>query len=292
MPESPIVVAADGSAPAYAAVAWAAQTAQRHGASLHLVNSSTLPTLYGSAAAFTQSDFDLVHADGERIVEEATRVANEAAGADAKLDITGQVVTGPIIPALLEEAKTARLLVVGSRGLGKVGRALLGSVSAAVTTHAECPVAVIKDETAADAVNRTGPVVVGVDGSGNSRDAVVVAFAEADARGAEVVAVHAWSDASQFSLPNVEFPAVAEAEEALLSAALAGARQDHPDVAVRTVLVRDRPASNIVEQSAQAQLVVVGSHGRGGFTGMLLGSTSRAVLQNAECPVIVVRYRK
>ncbi|MBD0323080.1 MAG: universal stress protein, partial [Aldersonia sp.] len=143
-----------------------------------------------------------------------------------------------------------------------------------------------------DTLGRTGPVVVGVDGSGNSQQAVALAFTEAEIRGAEVVAVHAWSDASQFSLPTIEFQAVAEAEEALVSAALAGARQDHPDVPVQTVIVRDRPAQNIVEQAANAQLVVVGSHGRGGFKGMLIGSTSRAVVQNAECPVIVVRQRK
>lgn len=291
MSNAPIVVAVDGSPTSFAAAAWAARYARRSNAPLHLVNSATLPVLYGATVAFTQSDFELVHADGERVIGEAKRIAADLAGQDSKLEITGEVVTGPIIPALLDHSTKASLLVVGSRGLGAFTRSLVGSVSAAVTRHASCPVAVVKDDTVADVVGRTGPIVVGVDGSENSIPATKFAFAAAAAHGDELLAVHAWSDASQFSIPELQFPAVAESEAAVLSAALAGCRQDYPDVVVRTLTVRDRPARNILEQSQTAQLVVVGSHGRGGFKGMLIGSTSQSLLHSVECPIVIVRHR-
>lgn len=289
MPNAPIVVAVDGSETANAAVAWAAMAARSDNLPLLLVNSATLPALYGTTVAFTQSDFDMVHADGERILAEAKQIATDVAGPDTTIEVSAELVTGSIIPALLDLSKNASLLVVGSRGLGAFTRSLVGSVSSAVTRHASCPVAVIKDDSVAEVVARSGPIVVGVDGSDNSMPAVEFAFAAAAARGAEVLAVHAWADASQFRLPDLEFSAVAAAEEALVSAALAGSRQDYPDVPVRTVTVRDRPARNIVEQSEGAQFVVVGSHGRGGFKGMLIGSTSQALLHSVECPIVIVR---
>jgi nucleotide-binding universal stress UspA family protein len=290
MSNAPIVVAVDGSPTSLAAVAWAAKFGHRRSSALHLVNSATLPVLYGATVAFTQSDFDMVHADGERILAEAKQIATDVAGPDAELEISAEVVTGPIIPALLDHSAKAALLVVGSRGLGAFTRSLVGSVSSAVTRHAACPVAVVKDDSVADAVGRTGPIVVGVDGSENSMPAVKFAFAAAAAHGDEVLAVHAWSDASQFSIPEMQFPAVAESEAAVLSAALAGCRADYPDVAVRTLTVRDRPARNILEQSQTAQFVVVGSHGRGGFKGMLIGSTSQGLLHSVECPIVIVRH--
>uniref|UniRef100_UPI000A48AD83 universal stress protein n=1 Tax=Aldersonia kunmingensis TaxID=408066 RepID=UPI000A48AD83 len=199
MSNAPIVVAVDGSPTSFAAAAWAARYAHRRNAPLHLVNSATLPVLYGATVAFTQSDFDMVHADGERILGEAKQIASDVAGPDANLEISGEVVTGPIIPALLDHSANAALLVVGSRGLGAFTRSLVGSVSSAVTRHASCPVAVVKDDTVADAVGRTGPIVVGVDGSENSIPATKFAFAAAAAQGDEVLAVHAWSDASTSS---------------------------------------------------------------------------------------------
>ncbi|MEJ8279517.1 universal stress protein, partial [Pseudonocardia spirodelae] len=136
-----------------------------------------------------------------------------------------------------------------------------------------------------------GPVVVGVDGSAWTEPALAAAFAEAAARGTGVVAVHAWAD-------DVVDPAVtalvdpdgrAEDERRLLDDALAPWADKHPDVRVRRVLAHDRPARALVTESGWAQLVVVGSRGRGGVAGMPLGSVGRALLSHAHCPVLVAR---
>ena len=66
-------------------------------------------------------------------------------------------------------------------------------------------------------------------------------------------------------------------------------QQAFPDVPVKKIIARDRPVRALTDASEGAQLLVVGSHGRGGFKGMLLGSTSRALLQSAPCPMMVVR---
>ena len=68
-----------------------------------------------------------------------------------------------------------------------------------------------------------------------------------------------------------------------------GYKDKYPDVEVEQIITRDRPVRALADASEDAQLLVVGSHGRGGFRGMLLGSTSRALLQEAPCPLMVVR---
>jgi nucleotide-binding universal stress UspA family protein len=132
-------------------------------------------------------------------------------------------------------------------------------------------------------------VVVGVDGSPASVEAVTLAFAEASRLGVDLVAVHAWSDDSLFSVPGVDWAAVMVTEEEVLSQRLAGMAEDHPDVTVHRVVVRDQPARYLAEQAQGAQLLVVGSHGRGGFAGMLLGSVGTALAHTVTIPLIVAR---
>lgn len=139
----------------------------------------------------------------------------------------------------------------------------------------------------------SGPVVVGADGSPDSTPTLEAAFAAAEMRKAEVTAVHSWTRAGghahgEHHDHRHDSATVAEEEGHLLEEALTQVRKDHPDVRAREHLVRGRPAKVLIELSKQAQLVVVGAHGRGGLTGLLLGSVSQQVLHHAYCPVLVM----
>lgn len=181
------------------------------------------------------------------------------------------------------------MLVVGSRGRGAFRPGLVGSVSTATAHHARCPVAVIHGTPAIDAVSATKPILVGVDGTDNSVLAIELAFVEASLRGVGVVALHAWSDVTGLDLPIGDWEDLHRQEQVFLAESLAGYTAEYPDVPVRRIVVVDRPGRCLLEESANAQLVVVGSHGRGGFASMILGSTSNALLHSAEIPMIIVR---
>ncbi|WP_067822179.1 universal stress protein [Nocardia inohanensis] len=284
----PIIAAVDGSAVSYQAVAWAAVDAALHGAPLRIVNSSAVPTGFAPGTVLTESDVEWLRRDGRRVLDEASRVARTAVPGEA-LTIHTEQTMEPIIPRLLAESGSARTIVVGSRGLGALRRGLLGSVSSAVTRHAHCPVAVIHTTANTDPVSAEQPVLVGVDGTENSVPALEFAFREASLRKAGLTALHAWTDLTGPTLPVPGWDMVREQESELLSERLAGFGERYPDVEVRRILVLDRPVRALLEESENAQLLVVGSHGRGGFSGMLLGSTSTAVLHSVDCPTVVVR---
>jgi nucleotide-binding universal stress UspA family protein len=136
--------------------------------------------------------------------------------------------------------------------------------------------------------------VVGVDGSPVGEAAIEFAFEQASRLNAPLMAVHAWSDmvpAATFAVvPHaVDWAQIQTAELQLLCERLAGWQEKYPDVRVDRIVTQDRPAHSLLEQARDAQLVVVGSRGRGGVTGLLLGSTSQALLHHAPCPVAVVR---
>ncbi|AHH16189.1 putative universal stress protein [Nocardia nova SH22a] len=285
-PDMPIVVAADGSEIANQAVAWAAVDATLHGRRLDIITSATLPAGFG--AEIWAGGADWIREDGERIIAEAHRIAGLVNGPP---EIRTELVFDPIIPTLVARSEQAYRLVVGSRGRGAVRRALLGSVSSAVVQRARCPVTVVPGNSATDLVTAAQPVVVGVDGTENSEPAIGVAFDEASRRKVPLIAVHTWSDISLPEVAVAGWDTLRESERAALSESLAGWREQYPDVDVRPVVWADRPARALLAESEHAQLVVIGSHGRGGFSGMLLGSTGHALLQSAECPVVVVRKR-
>nr|WP_086668573.1 universal stress protein [Lentzea kentuckyensis] len=113
-------------------------------------------------------------------------------------------------------------------------------------------------------------------------------------RGAQLTAVMCWQDfmvESSYSEPRftVDWGKAEDGERRLLAQRLAGWQEKHPDVQVHPVVTRDRPVRALIRYGAEAQLVVVGSHGHGGFAGMLLGSTSQALVYNAPCPLAIVR---
>jgi nucleotide-binding universal stress UspA family protein len=130
---------------------------------------------------------------------------------------------------------------------------------------------------------------MGIDGSPASEAATALAFNEASRRGVELVALHAWSDVGVFPMLGMDWRESEAKGQEILAERLAGWREQYPDVRVKRLIFCDKPSRWLLEQSAHAQLVIVGNRGRGGFAGMLLGSVSSALVHAATVPVIVVR---
>ena len=294
MPKQNIIVCAvDGSDASKTAAKWAANTAVKRGIPLRLVSSYSMPQFpYAEGMVPPQELYEDLEAETLEKIEEAKKVAVDFV---PDVDVSHQIEEGSPIDMLLDLSEQCTMIVMGSRGLGGLSGMVMGSVSAAVVSHASCPVVVVREDNHVTEETKYGPVVVGVDGSGVSQKAIENAFKEADARGAELIAVHTWMDMQvQASLAGLsaaqqQWQVVEEEQNALLGHRLAGWSERFPDVKVTKVVTRDRPVRALADASEGAQLLVVGSHGRGGFKGMLLGSTSRALLQAAPCPMMVVR---
>jgi nucleotide-binding universal stress UspA family protein len=244
---------------------------------------------YGAGTVALNEIFDLAKRAAAGIVADARRVALSV---DSTLAVDTETVTQTAAALLVDLSRKARMVVLGSSGMGAVSGMLVGSAVTTVVSQAQCPVAVVRDRDGT--VPAAGPVVVGVDGSPNSEQAVAVAFEEASFRKAPLVAVHAWSDITYEYMYgtgafHLQWESLEPDARLLLAQRLAGWQEKHPDVEVRRRLARSNPREALLEESGQAQLVVVGSRGRGGFKGLLLGSTSQAVVRRAHCPVLVVR---
>lgn len=283
----PVVAGVDGSDSARQAAFWAADEARRRNVPLRLVGVVHLPAFDYPGSGVPVDDFaGRAGADAERRL---ATVRSDILDRYPGLDVDTATRVGQPNAVLVEESADALLLVVGSRGLGGFTDALVGSTGVALSVHGHCPVAVVRPG------DPDGPVVVGVDGSPASEAAIALAFDEASSRGAELVAVHAWLDyASEVSYATarqyaVDWEAVDVHEHELLAQRLAGWQEKYPDVSVRRVVTTDRPVRSLLEQAAQARLLVVGSRGRGGFRGMLFGSTSQALVYHAPCPLLVAR---
>jgi nucleotide-binding universal stress UspA family protein len=284
-----ILVGVDGSPSSDFAVCWAARDAAMRDVPLTLVHmlKTFVPTFpqipLPVGVALWQED------DGRRVLEEAVKIAEDATTMRGKVKISCQVKCAPPVPTLVEMSAEAVMVVVGSNGRGAAARLFLGSVSSGVVRSARCPVAVIHDEDPVMPHPHRAPVLVGIDGSPASELATAVAFDEASRRGVELTALHTWNDVVALELPKVDWAAVKAEAERSLAERLAGWQERNPDVTVHQLIVRDRPDRQLIEQSESAQLVVVGSHGRGGLTGALLGSVSNAIVHAVRTPVIVAR---
>lgn len=285
-PTGAVVAGVDGSSAGLRAVRWAARECVRRRAPLRLAH-----VMEGLEDPWV-ADAELAGRYGELLLERARdRLAQARAAAlevAPALEVTDSLASGSAARELVELSRAAQLVVLGDHGMGTFADLVLGSVARAVSAHAASPVVVVRGR--ADAAP-TDPVVVGVDGSPLSEAATGFAFEAAAARGAPLVAVHAWWGllVDPAAAPFGDLEAADATEHAVLAERLAGWGEKYPDVAVRRVVEPERPGALLVRWSQDAQLVVVGSRGRGGFTGLLLGSVSQALMQHAGCPVAIAR---
>lgn len=283
----PVVVGVSGSKSSREAVRWAADDAARRRAPLQIVHALFTPLDYGPGLSYGPADFGRLESEGMRLLETARQLAHELA---PEIEVSTELIRAPKGPALIDRSKDAQMMVIGGSGLRALTRGIHGSLGSALTRHAHCPVAVLHfhSNDPWDLSRPRRAVVVGVDGSDNSMPAIEVAFEEASLRGARLIALHAWSEDSRY-LHVGDWAAVEAAEQALLAESLAGFAERYPDVEVERIVVESQPFRHLYDFSEDAELLVVGSHGRGGFAGMTLGSTSQALLNAVSCPMIVAR---
>jgi nucleotide-binding universal stress UspA family protein len=285
-----IVVGVDDSPAARVALDWAARDAELRNVSLTLVHaiSPTISTTWldtplPPGLARWQADH------GRRLLDDALKTVAEACDRGGPAEVRSELLPSAAIPSLVDFSKHAELVAVGCRGSGQWPGRLLGSVATGLIRHAHCPVAVIHDEDPLMPYPAQAPVLVGIDGSPASELATAIAFDEASRRKVQLVALHAWSDADVSEWPGVDWPATQSIAEEILAERLAGWQEQYPDVDVRRIVVCDKPARQLVKHSEEAQLLVLGSRGRGGFAEMLVGSVGETVAQSARMPVIVAR---
>jgi len=283
----PVIVGVDGSESSDHAVVWAANTAQLMGTDLVVVGVYE-PQIGGLAASSMAYTGDLV-AILKKAAEDTVAASEQLARTTApSLNVTGRIVAGTPASSLTHESADAAMVVVGSRGLGAVRGLIAGSVSTGVAAHASCPVAVIAHAPG------TGPVVVGIDGSETSDRALTLAFEQAALRGTSLTVVHTWTDVATnafggYGITEELIQGVKDSANKLVAERIAAHTADFPDVAVSTIVAVDGPAHQLLTTAGEgAQLLVLGSRGRGGFTGLLLGSVSQTVLHHAPSPVLIV----
>ena len=283
-----VLVCIDGSAPSDAAVAWAAREAVMHRLPITLMH-AVPPVVVGWPVGQLYAEMpDWQRDDAGRVIDGARNALTDGLAGAEPPEIRTEIVYSSVLPALIDASRDAWMVVTGTQGLGALGRLLLGSVAMGLAHHAHCPVAVVRQEP--DATPDPGaPVLLGIDGSPASEAATALAFDEASRRGVELVALHVWSDVGVFPALGMDWREREGEGHEILGERLAGWQGRYPDVAVQRLVYCDKPAHWLITESERAQLVVVGSRGRGGFPGMQLGSVSSALVQSAKAPVIVVR---
>ncbi|WP_017624271.1 universal stress protein [Nocardiopsis chromatogenes] len=297
-----VVVGVDGSAPGQAALEWAARAAVERGSGLLILHALNMPLVsvpFGHPVRLTPTP-----ETAERAAHLLERALAHLHDRYPGLEARTQVSSADAVHALRAAARTAAVAVVGSRGLGGLGSVFLGSVSIRVSACAPCPVAVVpgpkEEDDGERRARRRGRVVVGIDGSRDADAALRFALEEAARVGGEVLALHAWQipapiDTGALSGPSyvVEHRFAAHTAEKHVQGMVEEARTEATaDVPARAAAVEDNAVHALLQAGADADLIVVGSRGRGGFAGLLLGSVSQGVLHYADVPVVVVRSRE
>ncbi|HQY33222.1 MAG TPA: universal stress protein [Actinotalea sp.] len=269
-----VLVGADGSDAGTVAVRWAAAEARQLGWRLRVVVPAT------SAA----------RGDARAVLDATVRQLG-----DDDLDLVATVEHGDPGEILVEAARDAGLAVIGTNRQGGLLEQQLGVLAPWLPQHAGCPTVVVPVREGRDVAGPVRRIVVGVDGSDAARTALARAVVEAQAWGARLTAVCGVPMSTPTGVPGWQ-PASVD-REALLAEVEAGLDRAVKDAtAGRAVDVRRHAldgsgAALLVEFSTAVDLVVVGARGRGGFTGLRLGSTSRTLLHHAACPVMLVPAR-
>jgi nucleotide-binding universal stress UspA family protein len=281
----PIIVGINGSTASEAALAWALERGSSRG----------LPVIAVHVAddRWTSPEFqyhDLIRDRGMELLKKAEA---DAALKAPDADVQAQLHYGSPGAVLREMSQEAAIIVIGSHGRHWANGGPVTDRALQIVTASDCPVVVIPSEI----VPRNRGVVVGVDGSEESLQAVSFAAAEADLQGDELTAVLAVHRPTRWIERQAPTDAIAEAieeeERIVLAESVAGLRSSFPDLVVHQRLEKHLdPAQALVEQGASARILVIGSRGRGAFARLILGSTAHAVLAHVPCPTIVTRLQK
>lgn len=263
---SRIVLGYNGSSEADLALRWAARTAKVQHLRLQvLIVASHMDPVVGH---FREAN--------DRLVEEWRTLALRRLAGEGVPTSPVEIQRGPTGPVLVAATGSAAMLVVGSRGHGLATGPLRGSVSQHLARHGSCPVVAVRPTRDPAA----GRIVVGVDGYPESEAALRFACERAARHGGKVTVLHAYR----------AHATTQEQAARLLDDYATGFRDDFPGLVVEALSAPGSPAELLVEQSASASLVAVGSRGRDAIAELSLGSVSQQLLHRAECPVAVVPH--
>ena len=291
--DGPVVVGYNGSPDADWALDWAAAEAVHRHCDLLLVFSIDLSGAYPPEVMIGRYD-NFPQTMGDAIVQAGVDRARKAA---PNVSVTGKTTVVGAAAALIGASVKASLVVVGGRGRSRFAEALLGTVQFAVTAHAHCPVVVVPPGCTV-IPDLAHPVVVGVDGSGGSDRAALVAAETAAQRGVSLKVVGAWEKPPAYEWSRF-YVLDDELQQEMTAAARANAAQhvaktvdrikaEYASVDVHDV-VTEGPASHVLTQeSGQAGLVVVGARGGGDLAVLMLGSVGRNLIHSTKCPVKIV----
>jgi nucleotide-binding universal stress UspA family protein len=284
-----VVVGVDGSDDSLVAVDLAAAEAELRHLPLEIVHGFVPPLLTGPTAPVPP---DLPAAGAEMPAAElrrhAERLLHDAAArvraSHPELSMISRLRDGLPAGVLTAASHQATLVVVGHRGRGGFPGMLAGSVGVQLAAHAASPVIVARGQARPDA-----PVVLGADGSEGSRRAARFALEAAARYRVPLVALYAWPPDAAWPPELVQAGYPPPEAPDMVGETMAGLADRHPQVTVRPEVHKHTAAHEaLVSASGNARLVVVGSRGRGGFRGLLLGSVSQALIHHSRAPVAVV----
>lgn len=289
-----IVVGIDGSEQSYGALRWAVREARVRQVPVRMVTAYSLPIFTGTGfdAGYSMVDEEALTTDVARTLDDAYSYVK-----DSGVEIRATVETGDATSVLLELSKRAELMVVGSRSQGGFLGRLLGTVSTSLPAHSHCPTVAVpqsyaeKIEADPSILDRNLSIVVGSDGSDQARLAMMQAADEAHRRGVKLTLVNAlapYTGALNWVPAAVDFEALYREIADLQRRAAEWIHGFFPDLEIEFKLIDGSPVQVLVEAGKEADLVVVGTRGRGGIAGMILGSTSQGVLHNTQVPVMIV----